>query len=162
MSPALNPELDLSISRIIKAPRAVVWKAWTDPASFEQWWLPAPSRCKVLELDLRPGGALVTHFSETATSDFGPHMSACFLAADTLERIVFTTVLLAGFRPAESNGMPGITAIITLKDHPQGTDYSAHVMHKNSADRTQHHDMGFHEGWGSVTAQLAALAERRV
>ncbi|MBN8471552.1 SRPBCC family protein [Corallococcus exiguus] len=162
MSPALNPELDLSISRIIKAPRAVVWKAWTDPSSFEQWWVPAPSRCKVLEMDLRPGGALVTHFSETATSDFGPHLSACFLAVDPLERIVFTNVMVAGWRPADVSGMPLMTAIITLKDHPQGTDYSAHVMHKNSADRNMHHDLGFHEGWGTVTAQLAAIAERRV
>ena len=43
-----NPELDLTISRVIKAPRPVVWSAWTDPASFEQWWIPAPAKCKVV------------------------------------------------------------------------------------------------------------------
>ncbi|MCY1077070.1 SRPBCC domain-containing protein [Archangium lansingense] len=60
MNPTFNPELDLTISRVIKAPRAAVWRAWTDRASFEQWWVPAPARCKVLEMDLRPGGAFVT------------------------------------------------------------------------------------------------------
>ena len=29
-----HPELDLTVSRIIKAPRSAVWNAWTDPASF--------------------------------------------------------------------------------------------------------------------------------
>ena len=31
-----NPDLDLTLSRLIKAPRPVVWSAWTDPGSFEQ------------------------------------------------------------------------------------------------------------------------------
>src|SRR5688572_10237370 len=64
MIQSFNPELDLTISRVIKAPRRVVWSAWTDPAQFEQWWVPAPARCKVREMDLRPGGALLTDISE--------------------------------------------------------------------------------------------------
>ena len=31
----LDVERDLEISRIIKAPPAAVWAAWTNPASFE-------------------------------------------------------------------------------------------------------------------------------
>ena len=54
-----------------------------------------------------------------------------------------------------------MTAIITLQDHPQGTEYVAHVMHKNEADRTMHEKMGFADGWGTVTEQLAKLAEQR-
>ncbi|MCC7273810.1 MAG: SRPBCC domain-containing protein, partial [Alphaproteobacteria bacterium] len=64
MTPQADPALDLTISRIIKAPRALVWSAWTDPASFEQWWVPAPARCKVMDMDLRPGGPFVTRISE--------------------------------------------------------------------------------------------------
>jgi uncharacterized protein YndB with AHSA1/START domain len=156
MSPSFNPALDLTISRVIKAPRAAIWKAWTDRASFEQWWVPAPARCKVVEMDLRPGGALVTQISENG-GGFMPHLSACFLAADELERIVFTNALVGGWRPAEQ---PFMTAIITLKDHPMGTGYSAHVMHKSNADRDMHDKMGFYDGWGTVAAQLAKLVER--
>ncbi|MDB5406554.1 MAG: glutathione S-transferase [Rhodospirillales bacterium] len=54
-----------------------------------------------------------------------------------------------------------MTAIITLRDHPMGTDYSAHVMHKDDVDRNLHAEMGFYEGWGTVWAQLAALVEQR-
>jgi uncharacterized protein YndB with AHSA1/START domain len=106
-----DPDLDLTISRVIKAPRAAVWRAWTDPLSFEQWWIPAPAKCKVLHLDLSPGGAFVTQISENGGA-FTLHMNACFLAVDERERIVFTT-LVGGWRPAEQ---PFMTAI-TLRDH---------------------------------------------
>ena len=156
MTPSLNPDLDLTVARIIKAPRAAVWRAWTDPASFEQWWIPAPAKCKVVEMDLRPGGGFVTRMSENG-GDFTPHLSGCFLAVDALERIVFTNALVGGWRPAEQ---PFMTAIITLKDHPAGTDYAAHAMHKNNADKKMHADLGFHDGWGTVVEQLARLVEQ--
>lgn len=155
MPPAFNPELDLTISRLIKAPRAAIWSAWTTPAKFEKWWIPEPALCKVEAMELRPGGALVTLMSENGSA-FAPHLDACFLALDPAERIVFTNALTAGWRPAEQ---PFITAIITLKDHPDGTDYSAHVMHKSKADRNMHAEMGFYDGWGTVIGQLAKLLE---
>lgn len=157
MNPSVNPELDLTISRVIKAPRSAIWRAWTDRASFEQWWVPAPARCKVQEMELRPGGSLVTLLSENG-GDFVPHLRGCFLAIDELERLVFTNSLVGGWRPAEE---PFMTAIITLREHQQGTEYVAHVMHKSNADRTMHEKMGFHDGWGTVTEQLARLVERR-
>jgi len=152
-----NPDLDLTISRVIKAPRPLIWRAWTDRASFEQWWIPAPAKCRVLEMDLRPGGSFVTRISESG-GDFMPHLSACFLAIDDLKRIVFTNALVGGWRPAEQ---PFMTAVITLQDHPMGTDYVAHVMHKNNADRNMHREMGFYDGWGAVLEQLAKLVERK-
>jgi uncharacterized protein YndB with AHSA1/START domain len=157
MKTSSNPDLDLTISRVIKAPRAAVWEAWTDRQSFEQWWIPAPAKCKVVEMDLRAGGAFVTRMSEDGQS-FTPHLSACFLAVDDRERIVFTNALVGGWRPAEQ---PFMTAIITLRDHPLGTDYSALVMHKSIADRNTHEAMGFYDGWGTVGEQLAALVERQ-
>jgi uncharacterized protein YndB with AHSA1/START domain len=152
-----DPELDLTISRVIKAPRQAVWDAWTDRASFEQWWIPAPARCKVMEMELRPGGSFVTQMSEDG-GEFAPHLRACFLAVDDLERIVFTNALVGGWRPAEQ---PFMTAIITMQDHPLGTEYVAHVMHKNNADRSLHEELGFYDGWGTVIEQLARLAEQR-
>ena len=114
MTRSVNPDLDLTISRIIKAPRQRDLERLDRPASFEQWWVPAPAKCKVVEMDLRPGGAFVTQISENG-GDFAPHLSACFLAVDERERIVFTDALVGGWRPAEQ---PFMTAIITLKDHP--------------------------------------------
>ena len=158
MTSVTDTDLDLTISRVIKAPRSLVWQAWADPVSFAQWWIPTPTRCKVVDMDLRPGGSFVTQMSENG-GEFVPHVTACFLDVVEGERIVFTNALTGGWRPAEQAFM---TAIITLKDHPDGTEYSAYAMHKNRADRDKHAELGFHDGWGTVADQLATLTEQRV
>lgn len=152
----MNPDLDLSVSRIIRAPREAVWSAWTDPTKFSQWWVPAPARCEVRAMDLLPGGAFETWISEDGGA-FGPHITGCFLEVVPMQRIVWTNALVLGFRPAET---PFLTAIIEFADHPEGTAYTASAMHKDRAARAMHEEAGFHDGWGTVTAQLARLVER--
>ena len=151
----LDPQRDLEISRIIKAPRQAVWEAWTRPEQFAQWWVPEPALCRIVEMDVRPGGAMITEMNEDGTG-FVPHMQACYLDVEAGRRIVFTNALVGGWRPAE---LPFITAIITLDDHDQGTAYRAHVMHKSPEDRTMHQELGFYDGWGTVAAQLTRLVE---
>jgi len=157
MSRTPNPDLDLTISRVIEAPRSLVWSAWPDPENFVQWRILAPTKCKVVDMDLCPGGSFVTQMSEDGGA-FTPHVTGCFLDVIEGERIVFTNALVGGWRPAEQGFM---TAIITFKDHPEGAEYAAHVMHKNRADRDKHENLGFYDGWGTVAAQLAALIEPR-
>jgi uncharacterized protein YndB with AHSA1/START domain len=48
-----------------------------------------------------------------------------------------------------------------LRDHPMGTDYVAHAIHKNDVDRNTHKEMGFYDGWGTVAEQLARIVEPR-
>lgn len=155
MSIDVQTDLDLTVSRVIAAPRSAIWKAWTDPARFERWWVPAPEICRVREMELRPGGSFRTEISSDG-DEFRPHITGCFLAVDELERIVFTDALVGGWRPAESSF---VTAAITMKDHPRGTEYTATAMHRNVADRDEHERLGFQEGWGTVTRQLAELVE---
>ena len=157
MSAAFNPDLDLTISRVIKAPPMALWEAWADPARLEQWLIPAPTRCKVVTLDLKPGGGFVTEMSEDG-GPFVSHINGCFLAADPGKRLVFTTALTAGWRPAVH---PFITAVLSFREHPEGTDYHAHVMHKSAAVRKSHEEVGFYDGWGTVNEQLAKLVEGR-
>lgn len=156
MTPILDPQRDLTISRVIKAPRALVWRAWTDRARFERWFLPAPSLLRVVAMEVRPGGSLKTEMSEDGGA-FVPHLDGCFLAVDEGSRIVFTNALTGGWRPAAE---PFMTAAVTFEDHPSGTFYAAHVMHKDSDTRAMHETLGFYEGWGTVAGQLAAIAER--
>lgn len=154
----MNPDLDLGIDRVIRAPRKHVWAAWTEPANLAQWWIPAPSRCRVERLDVRPGGAFVTSMSDDGT-EFVPHLNACFLVVDQYERIVFTNALDSEWRPAAPAPVL-MTAEVVLRDHPDGTDYRVVVRHGDPAGRTRHADLGFADGWGMVTAQLARLAEQ--
>ncbi|WP_406635777.1 SRPBCC domain-containing protein [Amycolatopsis sp. WGS_07] len=153
----MNPDLDLSLERVIRAPRKRVWDAWTDPASLAQWWIPAPLRCRVEALDVRAGGAFVTRMSEDGEK-FVPHLDACFLVVEDGERIVFTNALDSAWRPASPQPV-AMTAEIVLSDHPEGTDYRVVVRHGDPAARERHADLGFADGWGTVTAQLAKIAE---
>jgi uncharacterized protein YndB with AHSA1/START domain len=45
------------ITRVLTAPRAQVWQAWTEPGSLARWWGPNVITTPVCEMDLRPGGA---------------------------------------------------------------------------------------------------------
>ena len=54
---------ELSLTRLFDAPRARVWKAWTDPKILSQWWVPNGMTAPVCELDVRPGGKLLIHLS---------------------------------------------------------------------------------------------------
>ena len=47
----------LEISRIIDAPRELVFKAWTDPEEIARWWGPRGFTTTSLTMDVRPGGA---------------------------------------------------------------------------------------------------------
>lgn len=145
---------DLVISRLLKAPRASLWRAWTEPDRLKQWWCPKPWVTEVRGFDLRPGGAFHTVMSgpDGGTSD----NPGCFLEIVPGERIVSTSMLLAGWRPA-TPWMP-MTAVITFADEAGGTRYTATAMHPDAATRERHAQMGFFEGWNLCIDQLEAFA----
>lgn len=47
------------IERIIAAPIAAVWAAWTDPKALPTWWGPDGFSCRTRRIDLRDGGEWV-------------------------------------------------------------------------------------------------------
>ena len=153
----MNPNLDLTLERIIHAPRSVVWAARTDRDRLAQWWLPAPTRCRVERFDVAPGGAFVMSISDDGV-EFRPHLDACFLAVIDGEQLAFTNAVNSSWRPTTPDPI-AITAVITMLDHPDGTDYRVVVKHSDPTSRARHEELGFAEGWGAVTAQLAALSE---
>ena len=53
-------EEGLVLTRVFDAPRARVFKAWTDPKRLMNWWAPQGCTTPVCTVDLRPGGAF--HF----------------------------------------------------------------------------------------------------
>ena len=52
---------EVTITRIIDAPRELVFKAWTDPKHMAQWWGPRYFTNPICEMDVRPGGAILIH-----------------------------------------------------------------------------------------------------
>ena len=152
---------DLVLERVLDAPRELVWKAWTHPEHLKRWWAPRPYQTPECEMDLRPGGRFFTRM--TGPDGFDSAGTGCFLEVVEGEKIVWTSALLPGYRPAaaieDCGGFP-FTAIVTLEDRSDGrTRYRAVALHKDAADRDSHEKMGFHEGWGTCAAQLEQVAQ---
>jgi uncharacterized protein YndB with AHSA1/START domain len=56
--PSTKEHRELTVTRILDAPRELVWKAWTDPAQFAYWFGgEAEVPVSTVSLDVRPGGA---------------------------------------------------------------------------------------------------------
>jgi len=47
------------LERLIAAPVAAVWAAWTDPVALPRWWGPEGYSCRTSRIDLREGGEWV-------------------------------------------------------------------------------------------------------
>ena len=59
---AVLPEhRELTLVRVYDAPRALVFKAFTDPVHLARWWGPHGYTTPVCEFDARPGGTLRIH-----------------------------------------------------------------------------------------------------
>jgi uncharacterized protein YndB with AHSA1/START domain len=154
--PAADPKFDLVLERVIDVSRHLVWEGWTKPEHIKGWFCPKPWSVSDCEIDLRPGGIFRTTMRSPDGKEF-PNVG-CYLEVVPLERLVFTSVLLPGYRPAPPGDLP-FTAIITMVTHGTGTRYVATALHQDAAGRDKHKAMGFHEGWGKALDQLVELVK---
>lgn len=144
---------ELAITRLIAAPRDHVYRVWTQ--RLPEWWAPKPWTTEIVAQDLRPGG-------RSAAIMRGPDgesepMEGVFLEVVPNSRIVLTDAFTAGWVPQT----PFMVALFTFADEAGGTRYTATARHWDEATLKRHEEMGFHDGWTTVAAQLAALAEER-
>ena len=51
-------ERSVTLTRVIKAPRELVWKAWTDTEMLKQWWGPEQFTNPVVQGDVKVGGVM--------------------------------------------------------------------------------------------------------
>ncbi|MBC8089190.1 MAG: SRPBCC domain-containing protein [Phycisphaerae bacterium] len=141
---ALNPKLDFAIERFIDAPTRLVWEALTKPEHLKEWYMPRPwGRVARAEMDLRPGGILSI---DIAVGD-GPESPnvGCILEVIPMERLVWTSMLFPGYRPAVFDDIP-ITAIMTMETVGAGTRYVFTALHRSEADFEVNKTSGFYQG----------------
>ncbi len=146
--------LTLILDRLIAAPRAVVWRCWTEANLLEQWYCPAPWRATEAELDLRVGGRMNCVMQGPAGERV--EVVGCFLEVIDRERLTFTDAYTEGFKPRPSSFMTGF---VHLSDEGEGqTRMIWGARHSNLEDAQKHLDMGFEDGWTAASAQLETLA----
>jgi uncharacterized protein YndB with AHSA1/START domain len=126
-----NPKLDFAIERFIDAPARLVWEALTKPEHLKEWYMPkAWGRVARAEMDVRPGGIFSIDIAGADGQEF-PNLG-CFLDVIPMERLVWTSMLFPGYRPAVFDDIP-ITAIVTMETVGTGTRYVFTALHRDEA-----------------------------
>jgi uncharacterized protein YndB with AHSA1/START domain len=136
-----DPNLDLVLERNVPVSPRQLWAAWKTTAC---------------EIDLRPGGKFRS--TMMGPNGEGHANDGCFLEIVKERKLVWTDVLLEGFRPSATPFLT-FTAIVEMKPKGKGAIYKATVLHRDPAGRKQHEEMGFRDGWGKATDQLVEAAK---
>ena len=153
MTTSPSTDRDLVLTRLIDAPRQTLYRCWTEPALMKQWFAPKPYETPVVEVDVRSGGANLIVMRGPDGQDM-PNRGI-YLEVVPNERLVFTEAFTEAWQPSAK---PFMTVILTFEPQGDKTLYTARVRHWTVEDREAHEKMGFHQGWGICTDQLAALA----
>ena len=153
--PKLDPATDLSFTRTLAVPRALVWECWTEPKHIPHFFVPKPHKVTAVDIDLRVGGRFNTSFDvEGNVMD----NKGVYLEVVPGEKLVFTDAYLPGWEP---NPNHFFTAIITWETLPSDkTRYTARVRHWTKEACEKHASMGFTEGWGKAFDQLVELMSK--
>ena len=139
-----NPKLDFAIERFIDAPTRLVWEALTKPEHLKEWYMPkAWGRVSRAEMDVRPGGIFSIDIA-MGDGQESPNLG-CVLEVIPMERLVWTSMLFPGYRPAVFDDIP-ITAIMTMEPVGTGTRYVFTALHRDEADLETNRTSGFYQG----------------
>lgn len=155
MTPVAEAQHELSLTREIDAPPALVYKAWTEHLT--EWFAPKPLTTTVIDIDFRAGGRFQALMKDPSSGAEYP-LDGVFLEVVPNQRLVSTDAFLPGWVP---NGKPFMVAVTTFEDLGNGkTRYTARARHWNAETLKEHEAMGFHAGWGQVADQLIAVVAR--
>jgi len=148
-----NPHHELSFTRVLEAPVARVWAAWTVPELLMPWYCPKPWQVTQCEIELRPGGAFRT-LMEGPGGECQDLMS-CYLVVEPERRLVWTNALQPGYAPAQK---PWCTCVVEMQAVSETqTRLTARVMHADSATCEEHAQMGFPLGWHVALDQMMGM-----
>lgn len=144
------PEREFVITRVFDAPRALVFKAWTDPKHLARWWGPKGFTNPVCELDARPGGAIRIVMRGPDGTDYP--MTGVFQEIVEPERLVFVSEAL------DAEGKPLFEVLNTVTFSEQGGKTTLRLkarVTKSTAEAPRYLD-GMEAGW---TQSLERLSE---
>lgn len=87
---SVSTERELVITRVLDAPRALVFKVWTEREHARHWWGPKDFTTPELEMDLRVGGAWRATIRSPEGKDY--RQRGVFREIVAPERLVFTFI----------------------------------------------------------------------
>ena len=141
---------ELVMTRILDAPREMVFNAWTDPMQLAQWWGPSYFTNPVCEVDVRPGGAILIHMR--APDGVVYPMKGAFNEVVEPERLVFTSSAIE-----DDAGNPQLEDLITVtfEDEDGKTRLTVHAVVTKATPAAMGALAGMEEGWSQSLDRLA-------
>lgn len=154
----------LIMERLFKAPRQLVFEAFSTPAHLEKWWGPAGWETKVYSFDFKPGG--IWHYCMTCVDkeqgDFYGMESwgkSTFIDIDPYSQIVYTDA----FSDADGHvnpDLPVMTITNEFLDTSEGTLFISRSEFPNEEALQQVVEMGAVEGFTSQLDRLEAIVSQ--
>lgn len=147
--PTTDASLELRLERVIRAPREMIFAAWTQPELMMQWLGPDAARIADAQADPRPGGSYRVTLRSNCAGEPGGVLTGSYLDVVPNERLRFTWTL-PGAATAET------TVTVELSDAEGGT--RLRLIHQGlpNEDLRARHE----HGWGQCLNNLEALAAR--
>jgi len=150
-SPANAPaETELVITRVLDAPRSLVFKAWTDSNHVAQWWGPNGFTSPLCELDVRPGGAIRIDMRGPDGTLYP--MSGVFQEIVEPERLAFTSAAL----DEEGNPLFEVLTTVTFAEQGGKTMLTLQARVVKATDKAAPYLEGMDQGWSESLDRLAA------
>ncbi len=148
-TPAVPMEMELT--RLFRAPRTLVWQAWTDVDKLQQWWGPRHFTNPRCEIDLRVGGAI--RIDMRAPDGIVFPMSGEYEQIVPPERLVFLTSAL------DEQGEPIFTNrnTVVFREIDCDTEITIHTRVIEAKGAAWQYLKGMREGWSSSLDKLEAF-----
>lgn len=141
----------LVITRVLDAPRELVWRAWVDPKQMAQWWGPKMFTNPVCEIDARPGGAILIVMRAPDGVEYP--MRGVFREIVEPERIVFTAVA----QDKDGNALLEAHTVVSFADQGGKTKLTVRQRAVGLAPVAPQMLAGMEAGWTQSLERLADL-----
>lgn len=144
---------ELTITRLINAPRELVFKAWTNKEMLAKWWGPNGFTSPVCEIDATPGGKIYIDMTAPDGTVYPTEGEFHYVLAP--EKLVFTTAGL------DKNKVRLFEAMntITFTEENGKTKLTVHTKVTNIRPGGEVHLKGMNEGWSQCVERLINLVE---
>ncbi|HWB28459.1 MAG TPA: SRPBCC domain-containing protein [Chitinophagaceae bacterium] len=149
-----QPIKQLTLTRILNAPRALVYKVWTDEKHMAEWWGPKNFTNPVCKMDVRPGGAILIHMAWPGGGPVFP-MKGIFYEVEEPVKLVFSSLAFE-----KEDGTFGIENMNTITFEDLGNNQTKLTVHAEvfKADPEFAAALaGMDQGWSESLVKLEDL-----
>ena len=153
-SAALPNERKVLITRVLDAPRSLVFKLWTDPQHMAQWWGPHGFTNPICEMDVQVGGALRIVMRAPDGVDYP--MTGAFREIVVPERLVFVAVA----EDAAGNPLLEALTTVTFEEHGSKTRLTVEASGVGLAPVAPQMLAGMEAGWTQSLEKLESYVTK--